>query len=170
MTDFYLAETARCFAIRKHWLERKQHYAGLPYTVHLQDVVDVLAEFGHASPTMVAGGWLHDVAEDCGVRVEELEVVASRPVALLVHAVTMESGRNRMARVLATLPKTRAHGTDAVILKMADRIANVRRGGEKVEMYRREHAIFRAALYREGEADDMWEELRRLLQAEDGSA
>lgn len=56
----------------------------------------------------------------------------------------------------------------ALIVKAADRLANLResargRSGSKLDMYRQEHPAFRAAAYRPGLCDGLWEEIERLL-------
>jgi (p)ppGpp synthase/HD superfamily hydrolase len=74
-------------------------------------------------------------------------------------------GRNRKERHEKTYPKT-AKNPKAVILKLADRIANVtfsvRSGEDKLRMYKKEHESFRAILF-DGQNLDMWERLDALM-------
>ena len=55
-----------------------------------------------------------------------------------------------------------------MIVKLADRIANVEAGGPMVDRYRAEQAGFRAALQRDGVADEMWRTLDAELGAPEG--
>ena len=85
-------------------------------------------------------------------------------VAQLVSAVTNEDGPNRKTRAALTYPKIRNAGTNAITLKLADRIANVENGGKLVDMYRKEYADFRWTLYMQGSLDNMWTHLDSLLK------
>jgi (p)ppGpp synthase/HD superfamily hydrolase len=64
---------------------------------------------------------------------------------------------------MKTLPKT-ASNPDAVIIKLADRIANIEHGG-KIEMYAKEYEDFRRNLYQSDRvAAPLWEHLEKLLK------
>ena len=166
---------ARAFAIRAHG---DQKYGDLPYSAHLDDVADVVSRMevpeGQSPWSFRAAAYLHDVLEDTETTRWRLSNAFGPQVADLVHAVTDEPGPNRKARKAATYPKIRAFGTAAVALKLADRIANVRRcveaGGGLLEMYRKEQREFRAALFREGELTEAWAELEDLLGGKRGSS
>lgn len=142
-----------------------QKYGGLPYATHLNDVVEVLKRFGKDSEALVCAAWLHDVIEDAPNTRATLWAIFSSTVCGLVEAVTNEPGANRKERHLATWPKLRHAGADAVTLKVADRIANTEfsfRHGAMSGMYRKEFPAFKEALYREGECDVMWEHLESI--------
>ena len=74
----------------------------------------------------------------------------------------------RKAGTYARLATVAGPGELALVVKAADRLANVRscvvdqRCG-LWEVYRSEHADFRRAAYREGLCDPLWEELDALL-------
>ena len=82
----------------------------------------------------------------------------------MVYCVTDELGRDREEKKKKTLPKT-ASNPDAIILKLADRIANIEHGG-KVDMYVKEYSEFKGALYLNTPKDalPMWEHLDTLLK------
>lgn len=153
---------AREFAIRAHG---DQRYGGLPYSVHLADVVNVCIKFGIGGDIRTAA-WLHDVLEDTATTLPELYNGGfSSVVCSLVVAVTNEPGKNRKERHLKTHPKIRKHGKDAVILKVADRIANTEfsmKHGSMLGMYRKEFRDFYDALYKPNECDAMWDYLKAL--------
>jgi (p)ppGpp synthase/HD superfamily hydrolase len=150
-------------------LHAGQLYGSVPYSTHLEDVVGILIGFGHDDPELLAAAWLHDSLEDTDATSDDLEQSFGRRVADLVGAVTDDpEGVNRKARkarplrLIPTVP-------GALLLKLADRIANVKRAltsdsPRYIRMYRGEQGSFRDALRREGEADAMWEALERLLE------
>ena len=151
---------AREFALLRHG---DQRYSGEPYEAHLTEAAAVLDRFGVDDEDLTVAVWLHDVVEDTDATLEEVEQRFGPRVRDLVDAVTVEVGETRNVRNTATYPKLRSV-PGAVTLKLADRIANVERGGPKRAMYRDEHPKFRAALYEPGEADAMWEHLDRAVQ------
>jgi (p)ppGpp synthase/HD superfamily hydrolase len=155
---------AREFAIRAHG---DQTYGTLPYSAHLAHVERVLLAFGFASPILRAAAWLHDVLEDTETTLGNLDVRFPAEVCSLVHAVTTEPGANREERNSKTWPKIAAL-PDAITLKLADRIANVRNcfltdRYDLLRMYMREYRGFREALKRED--GPMWAELDSRLLA-----
>lgn len=162
------------FASVKH--AGQQYSGGLPYTHHLASVAAVMARFtGRAfwlseafwlldkEQDLLEACWLHDVVEDTETKVKEVAEMFGEEVARLVEAVTNEEGPNRKTRNALTYPKIRAAGILAVRLKLADRIANVETGGNLVSMYRKEHENFKRNLYTQGENEDMWTHLDKLL-------
>lgn len=162
---------AKFYATIKHG---DQKYAGgLPYTHHLAAVEAVLERFDSFNAQhpeldtpdeLFEAAWLHDVVEDTGTKLKDIEEMFGSEVARLVEAVTNEPGANRKIRAALTYPKIRVTGKWAVRLKLADRIANVEAGGKLVDMYRKEHEDFRRALYTQGQNEDMWVHLDGLLK------
>lgn len=172
-------DRARVLAIRVHG---DQKYGSRPYSYHLESVVKVLERFGLNSataPTIIIAAWLHDSIEDTPLTRDDIAAQFGRVVAELVWRVTNEDGKNRKARHLVTYPKIRADEA-AVILKLADRIANVFesdlnfdgtvKNQKLLEMYRKEHGEFRAALYRMSDnavTIKMWEYIDGLISQTD---
>lgn len=166
---------AKSFATLHHIIlpDTPQMYGNVPYTHHLEKVEMVLREFGVTSEELLSASWLHDAPEDCKtVKLRDIEENFGEEIALLVGAVTSEPGENRKVRNALTYPKIRNLGPDAVRLKLADRIANVRTGGSNLKMYIKEYPEFRHALYTVyGTAQDeglcrMWAELDRIMKWE----
>jgi len=135
-----------------------------PYMKHIHDVIDVLKRFDFKSNKMLIAAALHDVIEDDGISYNDINKHFNAEVAEMVYCVTDELGRNRREKKEKTLPKT-ARNQDAIILKLADRIANIEHGG-KIDMYAKEHQEFKGALYLNTRADGirMWEYLDVLLK------
>jgi (p)ppGpp synthase/HD superfamily hydrolase len=161
-----LVEQAREFAIKAHG---DQKYSAQPYSVHLERVVSVLHRFDITDTRIIAAAWLHDVLEDVPeVRYLDLRNRFDVRVADLVWCVTDELGPYRNERKAKTYPKIAADH-DAVILKLADRIANVEAayadGSNFLDMYREEHVGFMLALYQKENvaAQPMWDRLGELL-------
>lgn len=85
-------------------------------------------------------------------------------MANIVDAVSDPPGASRAARKAAAYPRI-AGREGAVIVKLADRIANVEAGGPMVDRYRAEQDGFRAVLRSDGVADEMWRALDAELRA-----
>ena len=152
---------ARMVSIQAHG---NQTYDGVfPYKKHLDDVVSVLKRFGYSGKYIIAG-YTHDIIEDTALSYNKVLKYFGQDVAEMVYCVTDELGRNRTEKKIKTLPKT-ASNPDAIILKLADRIANVEHGG-KIGMYRDEYDEFKKALYMHSAKDTepMWEHLESLLK------
>jgi len=160
----------REFAARAH---AGQLYNGSPYTVHLDEVVELVATETDKR-VAVEAAYLHDVLEDTNVTYVELAKEFGHHVANIVKLLSDPDGKNRRERKLklhmrlvslnAKDPVNRA----ALLVKAADRLANVRAcvisdNKGLLKMYRREHKAFRTATRREGLADRLWNELDDLL-------
>ena len=123
----------------------------VPYDFHLEGVVNVLARFGVTDSGMVCAAWLHDSLEDTNRSYNDISKRFGVHVAETVYAVSSELGRNRTERNARTYPKIRVSGP-ATVIKLADRIFNQEYGmasGGKVDMYRKEYAGFRGAIFNE---------------------
>lgn len=162
-----LFEQARTYAVHAHG---EQKYGEHSYSVHLDDVDNILREFFHDSPTMRAAGQLHDVVEDTGKTLDDLrEAMFPEGVIYLVDGVTSVPGPNRKTRNALTYPKI-AEDLKRTTLKLADRIANGRRSAAENPglhmMYRGEYPTFKAALYTaDTSVAPMWAELDKLFGA-----
>jgi len=150
-------------------LHGMQNYDGYPYYYHLEQVVDVLDEFGFTDDKYKIAGYLHDVMEDTAISYNDIKKQFGIEIAEIVYCVTDELGRNRKERKEKTYPKI-ASNPDAVIIKLADRIANMRNSIEKKhsmsDAYVKEFDEFEMALYNEDAEKsvvDMWAELNNLI-------
>jgi len=152
---------ARMVAVVAHSNQRYDKI--FPYEKHLDDVVDVLKRFGFSGKFIVAG-FLHDTIEDDGISYNDIKKHFGIEVAEMVYCVTDELGRDRKEKKRKTLPKT-ASNPDAIILKLADRIANIEHGG-KVGMYVEEYDEFKGTLYLNTPKDGlvMWDYLDTQLK------
>ncbi len=156
-----IVEEARAYATAAH---AGQRYGNGPYTDNLAAVAELARPFGE---TAEAVAWLHDVLEDQpGYRngIAGLQAEFGVSIAFMVEQLTPPWRPTRRQRVAAMLSQLAALGQDdsrgltALVVKVCDRLANVRAGG-KNNMYLKEHAAFLAASYRPGLCDALWNEL-----------
>lgn len=163
-----LVRRAEYYARLKHG--NQAYNDELPYTWHLEQVVNVVKKFGQDAEIIEAAAWGHDLCEDAGCSYNDIKKRFGEEVAEIVYLVTDEKGRNRKERHEKTYPAL-AKNEKAVIVKLADRIANVEAGlsskDGKVEMYRSEYKYFKDTLFNE-EHDEktlqMWKYLDQLLK------
>ena len=80
-----LVRKAYEYAELKHRGQRRK--CGEPYIIHPVEVTEILTEFEMDEQTLSAG-LLHDVVEDCGVTLSELEAEFGSEIANLVDGVT----------------------------------------------------------------------------------
>ena len=161
-----LVDEARYLAISLHGT---QTYDGYPYYYHLEDVVEILREFGFTEDKYIIAGYLHDSIEDGATTYQKLKRKFGEEIAEIIYCVTDELGRNRKERKAKTYPKINSN-KDAVIVKLADRIANMRNSNKtdspQKEMYQDEYIDFRNALsdhVNDLELQELWVELDNLL-------
>lgn len=155
-----------------------QKYGSYPYLIHLEAVQEVLERFGyvlHKSPeinSLRIAAWLHDTLEDTVLVKEHIIYHFGEEVADLVWRVTDEQGKTRKEKKAATYPKIKSRPL-AVVLKLADRIANVEasvkmkkeKGAYSLfNMYLKEWGDFKSNLFEAGQDDKMWKHLESLLK------
>jgi (p)ppGpp synthase/HD superfamily hydrolase len=117
----------------------------------------------------LAASFLHDVIEDTNTSYSDLKKEFDFNIAEIVYCVTDELGRTRKEKKEKTLPKIRSN-PKSVILKVADRIANVefskKEGSNHFSMYQKEHTDFQYQLRIHRQIDSMWEHLEKILFGE----
>lgn len=130
-----------------------------PYTVHLEHTVAVMRRFLIVDENILGAGWLHDSIEDTELSLTNLihHVTmgfgheAGARVGALVDAVSDGEGKNRRERKerpYELIPQVKG----AILVKLADRIANVEAGYAEgnvglIDMYRGEYAEFHDRLF-----------------------
>jgi guanosine-3',5'-bis(diphosphate) 3'-pyrophosphohydrolase len=158
-----VSDHARTFAVAAHGAQK---YGDQPYQAHLSAVVQVLADFGYFGEWAEAG-WLHDTLEDTHTNRNDLLGIFGLEVISLVWAVT-GIGANRKERN-ADIYRKCAEYPRAVVLKLADRIANVEsaqlRDPKLHAMYAREAHDFWSALGEHGDPR-MWRRLDKAYRSE----
>lgn len=163
---------ARSLAATAH---SSQRYGEHSYTKHLDEVFSVAVEFQVRDPAILIATFLHDILEDTDVTETELQRFVETDVIQLVKAVTDPPGfPNRKTRKAAAY-KNIVQTPGATVLKLCDRIANVRscwrvaiadkHNKSLLGMYKKEYGAFKKALYNQpqGVEADLWSELDRLM-------
>lgn len=159
---------ARLFAVAVHG---EQKYGDDPYAKHLDAVAALAGPYGMQAVTVA---YLHDAVEDTSATLAEIEQQFDAFIATCVGLLTDEPGatrKERKAKTYAKMATVTGPAELALIVKAADRLANVRAcvagaRREQWEVYRSEHDAFYSAAYRPGLCDPLWAELQQLL-AED---
>ena len=122
-----LVRRARDFAAAAHEGQTRK-YTGEPYIVHPIAVSELLAELGHPDE-VVAAALLHDVVEDCGVSLEQIEAEFGPRVADYVEQVTdvsrPEDGNRARRNELDRLHLAKA-SPEGKSIKLADMIDNTK--------------------------------------------
>ena len=117
------------FAVTAH--EGQLRRSGEPYVTHPIAVSSMLADLKMDSLTIEAG-LLHDVVEDCDVSVEDLNQRFGAEVGRLVEGATKidqlpsVEGQNADAETLRKMFLAMAEDVRVVIIKLADRLHNMR--------------------------------------------
>jgi (p)ppGpp synthase/HD superfamily hydrolase len=122
-----IIEAARFAREAHHGQLRK--YSTDPYIVHPMRVAGRVSMYSDATEEMVVASWLHDVVEDTHVGIVEVSRRFGGIVASLVGVLTngpYEPGMNRKARKELDREKLSGAPWEAKIIKMYDRIDNLR--------------------------------------------
>lgn len=161
-----MIEKAKEFAIKWHG---DQKYGDQPYLFHLNQVASLLRSYGETAQVIA---YLHDVVEDTGASLDELQREFGQLVASCVSILTDEPGATRQERKAKTYQKMAQVQGElelALIVKAADRLANMKSCIENnhqrlLDTYRREYPAFHAGAYRPRMCDDIWQELHALAR------
>jgi len=129
-----LVKAAYEFAAKAHQGQLRK--TGEPYLEHPLATAMSLAEF-HLDAETLAAALLHDVPEDCGVSLDEIEAAFGPQVVKLVDGVTKLNKLTSRARTKETKSKVQAENLRkmllataedlrVVLIKLADRLHNMR--------------------------------------------
>jgi len=151
-----------------------QMYGKHPYLLHLAEVYTLVHSVRPDDYDLLAAALLHDVLEDTDITEEDILEVCSEKCLMYVKAVTDEPGETRELRKSATylrMYNSPREEDPAMLLKVADRLANCRRAKKdgkrsKLEMYRVENPTFQKAVHRPDQPVEWWGELFVLLTAD----
>ena len=120
--------------------------SGEPYITHPLEVAYILAEM-HADRDTICAGLLHDVCEDTKATLENIRADFNETVAHLVDGVTKISKMNFSSKQAQNLANTRKIITGLtsdvriIIIKLADRLHNMRTLQFKTEFKQKENAM-----------------------------
>lgn len=115
---------AYMYAEEKH-SGQKRKYSGLDYFIHPKSV-GRMAEDLTRDEDLVIAGFLHDVVEDCGVKIEEIQELFGERVANLVYELTTQPyDRNTTTKKDVLLAKMVSMSEDGLTVKLLDRLDNI---------------------------------------------
>lgn len=125
-----IVERARIFATAAHAaVGQKRKYTGEDYIVHPTEVVNILLTVPGITDAQLAAAYLHDVVEDTGVTIEQVEAEFGTEVAELVGWLTDVSkptDGNRKVRKTIDRKHTAMAPAAAQTIKCCDIISNVK--------------------------------------------
>ena len=148
--DFALVDRAYALAEAAHADQRRR--SGEPYICHPLSVAEILVEMGMDSES-IAAALMHDVAEDTAVTIEEIRQKFGAEVALLVDGVTkltqikFSNVEDRQAENLRKMLLAMSQDVRVMIIKLADRLHNMRTGDAWPEQKRRDKALETMEVY-----------------------
>ena len=112
-----ISKAAR-FARAAHKGQTRKH--GTPYFEHPKAVARLIWQNGCRIPETIQAAYLHDVVEDCGVKIEKIAELFGGRVCMLVDAVTKRPGESELEFYL----RIKIAGIDAMKIKIFDRAHN----------------------------------------------
>ena len=148
--DFGMVDRAYALADAAHAGQRRR--SGEPYICHPLSVAQILVELGMDSES-VAAALMHDVAEDTAVGIDEIRAKFGPEVALLVDGVTkltqikFSNVEDRQAENLRKMLLAMSQDVRVMIIKLCDRLHNMRTGDAWPEQKRRDKALETMEVY-----------------------
>lgn len=132
MWDNKLVSEALFFASVKHNKQLMMHPENVPYSAHFTGVMlnaikyAVLENEEYDFNTLVCCAILHDVVEDCGVNIKEIEEKFGSKIACGVSALTKNDNLKKEEKMQDSLNRIKKCGKEVATIKMADRLFNIR--------------------------------------------
>ena len=123
--------------------EGQYRQSGEPYIIHPLNVAYILADM-HADRDTVCAGLLHDTLEDTNTSKEDIALNFNNNIANLVDGVTKLSKMNFLSKKEENYANTITGITEDVriiIIKLADRLHNMRTLQYKVEFKQKENSL-----------------------------
>jgi GTP diphosphokinase / guanosine-3',5'-bis(diphosphate) 3'-diphosphatase len=127
MTPTLRLARAYHFAAVRHVDQRRKGAAGEPYTNHLSEVAELVAQATKGSdPDLIIAAVLHDTVEDTATTLDELQHLFGARVAALVAEVTDDKSLPKDERKRLQIEHAAHASHGAQIIKLADKTSNVR--------------------------------------------
>lgn len=148
--DFEMITQAYHYAEKAH--EGQMRQSGDPYITHPIAVAQILLELGMDTETICAG-LLHDVVEDTSSTLDDIKKLFGADVSLMVDGVTKLTKLNystkeqRQAENVRKMLLAMAKDVRVIIVKLSDRLHNMRTGEYWKEYKRREKALETMEVY-----------------------
>ncbi|CCB66488.1 HD domain-containing protein [Hyphomicrobium sp. MC1] len=119
-------ETARMFAQQKHG-SRLRNLDGVPTISHLENVVEILKDYGYSEPDVLAAAYLHDCLEETETSLQHLVVRFGDHIAELVFWLTDSFDGNRITKALRSAWRLSRAPWEAKLIELADIVENCTR-------------------------------------------
>lgn len=119
--------SAAAFAAEKHRSQRRKDVDASPYINHPISLCNILAnEGGVQDIDVLCAAMLHDTVEDTETSQDELVRAFGEKVASIVMEVTDDKSLPKAERKLLQIKHASSISTEAKLVKLADKIANLR--------------------------------------------
>ena len=160
-----LDQIERAYHTAEHYHRGQTRKSGEPYITHPLAVATILADLGMTESTLCAA-LLHDTVEDTSYTLEQLRTDFGDEIALMVHGVTkldkLTYGESAKAETIRKLVVATAKDVRVLVIKLADRLHNMRTLGSLREEKRQRIArdtieIFAPLAHRLGMNTIKWE-------------
>lgn len=122
----------KAFALANEAHDEQKRKSGEPYIIHPIAVATILFDELGMDPPSVAAALLHDVVEDTHYEINEIKDLFGDEIALLVDGVTkinrmqISSKEEQQAENLRKMLIAMSHDIRVIIIKLADRVHNIR--------------------------------------------
>lgn len=142
----------RCYNLANEAHKNQQRVSGEPYIQHPINVALLLLELGLDTPSICAA-LLHDVVEDTNISLDLIKKQFGEEVALLVDGVTklgtiaFSSVAEQQAENLRKMLLAMSQDIRVMIIKLCDRLHNMRTLGAMPEQKRRDKALETMEVY-----------------------
>ncbi len=148
--DIALVEKAFNYCVDHHLGQKR--LTNEDYYIHPYNVAKIVVGLGMDSQS-IAAALLHDVVEDTDVKIEEIKQIFGDDVALLVDGVTkigrlsITSKEQQQAESLRKMLIAMGKDVRVIIIKLADRLHNMRTLGAMPEQKQRDKALETLEVY-----------------------
>jgi GTP pyrophosphokinase len=158
---------ARAYRFSENAHKGQKRASGEAYTAHTTQVAKILADL-HLDTTSIAAGLVHDVVEDTGVTLDQLEQEFGPQIANIVDGVTkigkvqFRSSTEQQVENYRKLLLSMAQDARVIVIKLADRLHNMRtlehlRPDKRRRIALETHEIYAPLAHRLGMAQMRWE-------------
>ena len=151
-TEEEIEKIKRAYELANSLHQGQFRQSGEPYIIHPISVAYILAEL-HVDCDTICAGLLHDVVEDTDITVSKIEEMFGIDVSVMVDGVTKISKLNFSTKEEERLANTRkiiltlAKDIRTIMIKLADRLHNMRTLQFKSREKQRENALETMELY-----------------------
>ena len=131
MNEEHVAKVSKAYTFAEYVHRGQKRRSGEPYIIHPTQVAGILAEL-KMDPDTVSSGFLHDVVEDTGVTVEDVDILFGSDVAQIVDGLTKLSKvkyvahKDELAENHRKMLLAMAKDLRIIMVKLADRLHNMR--------------------------------------------